>query len=199
MKKLFLTIIVVVISVSAHSQNVASKIGGSLSANYFETDYGRLPGFGIMLEHRLEFRDSKFELKNNLGVEVVNNLKDKYARHFLYKFGAIGEYNFFRFGAINRYGKNWTPYIGFGGNVIYYDTAVYDESPYEENSPYVTGVTFALKNTFGAKIKINRKLIFHTELAFDYNFSGKIDGNIAGSNKLNHTSMVSIGLEYQIN
>lgn len=197
MKNLYLTIIVLIISLSANSQNIASKLGGSVSAIYFETDYGRLPGVGLMLENRLEFKDSKFEIKNNLGVEIINNLETKYARHFLYKFGALAEYNFFRFGTINRFGEIWTPYVGFGAEAIYYHTAVYDENPYEEELDYKNGTAFNLKGTIGAKYKMSRNIIVNAEFAFDYNLSGEIDGNSSGD-KQNHSSMITIGLAYQI-
>ena len=197
MRNLYLTVIVLIISLSANSQNIASKLGGSVSAIYFETDYGRLPGFGVMLENRLEFKNSKFEIKNNLGLEVINNLETKYAKHFLYKFGALAEYNFFRFGTINRFGEIWTPYIGLGAEAIYYHTAVYDESPYKEDLDYENGTAFDLKGTIGAKYKISRDFIVNAEFAFDYNLSGDVDGNI-NSNKLNHSTMITIGVAYKI-
>lgn len=197
MRNLYLTVIVLIISLSANSQNIASKLGGSASAIYFETDYGRLPGFGVMLEHRLEFKDSKFELKNNLGVEVINNLETKYAKHLLYKFGALAEYNFFRFGTVNRFGETWTPYVGLGAEAIYYHTALYNENPHEEDLEYDNGVAFDLKGTIGAKFKVSKSIIVNTEFAFDYNLSGDIDGN-SSSNKLNHSSMITLGIAYHM-
>lgn len=197
MRNLFITAIVLIISLSANSQNVASKLGASISAIYFETDYGRLPGVGLMLENRLEFKDSKFELKNNLGFEAINNLETKYAKHSLYKFGALAEYNFFRFGTINRFGETWTPYVGLGAEAIYYHTAVYDEDRYREDLEYVNGTAFDLKGTVGAKFKMSKKLFFNTEFAFNYNLSGDIDGN-TNSDKKNHQTMLTFGLSYQM-
>jgi len=150
-----------------------------------------------MLENRLEFKNSQFEIKNNLGLEVINNLKTKYAKHYLYKFGAVAEYNFYRFGTTNRFGKDWTPYIGFGANMIYYHTTVYDENPFEEDLDYTNGIAFALRSTLGVKYKITNALIINAEFAFDYNLSGDIDGN-TNTSDLNHAGMITVGFEYQI-
>lgn len=195
MKNLYLTAIILIISLSANSQNIVTKLGGSISAIYFETDYGKLPGFGIMLENRLEFKDSKFELKNNLGIEVINNLEVKHAKHNLYKFGTVAEYNFFRFGAINRFGKIWTPYVGLGAEVIYYNTTLHNGNPHEEDLVTENGVAFDIKGTVGAKYKLSKQIIVNAELAFDYNLSGDIDGN-STSDKLNHMAMITVGLAY---
>jgi len=203
MRKLHYLITILIISFSvqmnAQSQNISIKLGGSLSAIYFDTDYGTLPGVGIMLENRVEFRNSKFEIKNNLGLEVINNLETKYARHYLYKFGALAEYNFFRFGTINRFGEKWTPYLGVGGEVIYYNTAVYDEDKYKEDLTYVSGTTFDLKGTVGAKYQITRYIIVHAEFAYNYSLSDEIDGRIENPSNPNNSSMITVGVSYMIN
>ena len=203
MRNLHLIISILIISFSiqlnAQSQDISLKLGGSMSAIYFDTDYGTLPGVGIMLENRTEFRNSKFELKNNLGLEVINNLETKHARHYLYKFGALAEYNLFRFGTINRFGEKWTPYVGFGGEVIYFHTAVYDENKYKEDHTYVSGTTFDLKGSVGAKYQISRYIIAHAEFAYNYVLSGEIDGRTEDTSSSNNSSMITIGVSYMIN
>ena len=202
MRKLHLIISILIISFSAQlnaqNQDISLKLGGSVSAIYFDTDYGTLPGVGIMLENRVEFRNSKFEIKNNLGLEVINNLETKHARHYLYKFGAIGEYNFLRFGTINRFGEKWTPYVGIGGEVIYYHTAVYDEDKFKEDHTYVSGTTFDLKGTVGAKFQLTRSIIAHAEFAYNYSLSDEIDGRIENPSNPNNSSMITIGVSYMI-
>lgn len=203
MKNLRLVISFLIISfsiqLSAQVQDVAFKLGGSVSAIYFDTDYGTLPGVGIMLENRTEFRNSNFEIKNNLGLEVINNVNTKHARHYLYKLGALAEYNIFRFGTINRFGKNWTPYLGFGGEVVYYHTAVYEGDEFQEEYAYVSGTTFNLKGTVGVKYQITSYIIANAEFAYNNILSDEVDGRIEDSKKTNNSSMITIGVSYMLN
>ncbi len=201
MKKLLILSIITIFSISGRSQSIASKLGGSVSGILINSDYGTLPGFGLMLEHRLEFIDSNFELKNNIGAEFINNVNSKYAYHYIIKFGAMGEYNFLKFGLLSRYGNNWTPYLGIGGNLIYYYTSLYDRENPQTRTSYDKGITFSAKGSLGIKYKISPNTILHAEAAFDYSFSDNIDGrNIDSkdplSTSVDHMAMMTIGLSY---
>jgi len=202
MKKILLIAIISLFNSTLYSQDVVSKLGGSVSGLFMNSDFGMLPGGSFMLENRLEFRNYNLELKNNLGVEFINNVKAKHASHYIAKFGTAIEYNFYRFGFINRFGKNWTPYVGLGFNVMYYKTSDFETiNTHVDNVAKASGISFSAKGTFGIKYKLKSNIIIHGEVGADWSFSDDLDGrNIESDNVENnwpdHIGVITIGVSY---
>ena len=168
MRNLCLIIVSLFFSVNIYSQNVAYKIGASGIVSLSNSNHGLLPGAGIALDNRIEFRGSQFEIKNHLGIETIRKINSSYTNHNLVKLGVSGEYNFFRFGYINRFGRNWTPYAGLGINAIYYRTGIPEstntESNIEDEMNYIEGVTFSVRTSIGFKYKLDKRFILNNSI-----------------------------------
>jgi len=202
MRNLCLTIVSLFFTISIYSQNVAYKIGASGISSFTNSTNGLLPGVGISLDNRIEFRDSKFEIKNNLEVETIRKINAKYTNHTLVKLGVGGEYNLFRFGYVNRFGENWTPYVGLGLNAIYYQTGVLNNTPSNENmqetTNYIEGFTLSLKTSLGFKYKIDKRFILNAETGIEWGAEDQSGGRRFISAGHDYSIVTSVGITYSL-
>ena len=199
MKNTYLILLISLFSVTAFSQKKTDiKLGASAFATYTNTGNGFLPGIGIAIDNRIEFKGSNFELKNHLVFENLNNSTSKNLNYKFVKLGVMGEYNLLTFGTINRYGNDWTPYVGLGLNVSYYKTSAYDEDLAGKEIEYKDGITIGTRASLGIKYKINAKLIFNIETAIDLDYSDAFDGKDYVKYKTINTALLSVGLTYSL-
>jgi hypothetical protein len=197
MKKVYILIVFATFfTTSIYAQNVAYKVGGGMFATYTCTDYGYMPGIGLTFNQRLEFKDSPFEIKNHISLEGINNLKLKFATHNIFKVGIMGEYNFLRFGHVNRFGEKWTPYFGVGGNFVYYHSAIHEEILEKDDISYYDEYTFGVRTSLGVKYKINKSFILSAETYIDWDFADKLDGWIKSSKNNDNSVALSISISY---
>jgi len=201
MRNLCLVVVSLFFSINIFSQNVAYKIGGSGIISVSNSNNGFLPGAGISLDNRIEFRGSKLEIKNSLGIETIPNINSSLTNYTLVKFGATGEYNLFRFGYINRFGRDWTPYVGLGINAVYYKTGIKIDS---ETSPsgstkYIDGMTFSVRSSIGIKYKLDKRLIFNAETSLEWGGQDHKEGRSFVNAGNNYSIVTSFGVTYSLN
>jgi hypothetical protein len=201
MRNLCLVVVALFFSINIHSQNVAYKIGGSGIISVSNSNYGILPGAGISLDNRIEFRGSQFEIKNSIGIETIPNINSTISNHTLVKLGTTGEYNFFRFGYINRFGREWTPYAGLGINAIYYKTGMIDdtETVSNNNTVYIEGITFSVRSSIGIKFKIAKRLILNAETSLEWGGQDHTKGRSFVNAGNNYSVVTSFGATYSLN
>ena len=203
MRNLCLIIVSLFLSINIYSQNIAYKIGASGIVSLSNSKHGLLPGAGIALDNRIEFRGSQFEIKNYLAIETTPKINSTFTNQNLIKLGVSGEYNFFRFGYINRFGRNWTPYAGIGINAIYYRTGISSDNSTESNKDdvtnYIEGVTFSLRTSIGFKYKLDKRFILTVETAMDWGGEDSNKGRSFVSAGDNYSSITSIGVTYSLN
>lgn len=196
MKNIYLILLISFFSATAFSQKVDVKLGASVYATNTNAGAGFLPGIGMAIDNRIEFKGSNFELKNHLGFEIIKNSSEN-LKHTFVKFGVMGEYNFFTFGTINRYGNDWTPYVGLGLNVAHYNTSTYNKD-LEEAIEDKDGFTVGSRASLGIKYKLSEKMVINIETALDLDYSDALDGNDYVKYITTNTIILSLGLTYSL-
>ena len=181
-------------------------------------------GYGFKADNRVNFRHSKFVIKNSLGLTVYGNrqivrkdsssywvktIEANKTTDYHIMFDAMAEYNFREYD-IKSYSKNlnWTPYIGAGINTIYRITPDYKVDDKIKRLG-TNSLIATMKGSFGIKYKITQYLILNSEAYAEWDFSDMLDnddirssdGNIipAGEKQWyqhDHSLHFSIGITY---
>ena len=197
MKNIYLIVLVSFFSATVFSQKVDIKLGASVYATNTNAGFGFLPGMGMAIDNRIEFKGSNFELKNHLGFEIIKNTSEN-LKHTFVKFGVMGEYNFMTFGTINRYGNDWTPYVGLGLNVARYNTSIDNKDLSEDTIEDKNGFTVGSRASLGIKYKLSQNIVVNIETALDLDYSDALDGKDYVKYITTNTIILSLGLTYSL-
>ena len=204
MKKLIYSIVVVILSATyTNAQQFTNEFGANGIVSMMNTNYGFVPGLGFEFDHRLNFVQGHFTLKNSLGMTSyamqaydVDDFSGgrKKGQDYLWMLDVMGEYNFVSYKDFHRKSHNsWTPYVGLGVNFIYRSTKSFSHIQGSD------GFYATLKGSLGVKYKLSSNLLLNIEGNFDWDFSDELDGYKLPEHKwynYDHMASLSIGFTY---